>query len=94
MKEQGDWAFATGINRFVYHTFQSQTLPDNLKPGMKMGPYGVHWDRSQTWWPMVETTTNTYPAASLFYSKALPLRIYCTLRRKVRRMFSGRLLPH
>ena len=52
MKEQGDWAFATGINRFVYHTFQSQTLPDNLKPGMTMGPYGVHWDRSQTWWPM------------------------------------------
>lgn len=53
MKEQGDWAFATGINRFVYHTFQSQTLPDNLKPGMTMGPYGVQWYRSQTWWPMV-----------------------------------------
>ena len=55
MKEQGDWAFATGINRFVYHTFQSQTLPDNLKPGMTMGPYGVHWDRSQTWWPMADS---------------------------------------
>jgi hypothetical protein len=53
MKEQGDWAFAAGINSFVYHTFQSQTLPDDLKPGMTMGPYGVHWDRSQTWWPMV-----------------------------------------
>ena len=54
MKNQGDWAFATGINRFVYHTFQHQFLDDNLKPGMTMGPYGVHWDRSQTWWPMVE----------------------------------------
>lgn len=53
MKEQGDWAFAAGINRFVYHTFQNQVLPDNLKPGMTMGPYGIHWDRSQTWWPMV-----------------------------------------
>lgn len=53
MKEQGDWAFAAGINRFVYHTFQSQTLADNLKPGMTMGPYGIHWDRNQTWWPMV-----------------------------------------
>ena len=20
---------------------------------MMMGPYGVHWDRGQTWWPMV-----------------------------------------
>ncbi len=53
MKNQGDWAFATGINRFVYHTFQNQFLDDSLKPGATMGPYGVHWDRSQTWWPMV-----------------------------------------
>ncbi|HRO46079.1 glycosyl hydrolase [Agriterribacter sp.] len=53
MKAQGDWAFATGINRFVYHTFQSQSLADSLRPGMTMGPYGIHWDRNQTWWPMV-----------------------------------------
>ena len=54
MKNQGDWAFAAGINRFVYHTFQNQFLPDSLKPGATMGPYGVHWDRGQTWWPMVD----------------------------------------
>ncbi|MBX2924490.1 MAG: glycosyl hydrolase [Chitinophagaceae bacterium] len=53
MKSQGDWAFAAGINRLVYHTFQSQSLPDSLHPGMTMGPYGIHWDRNQTWWPMV-----------------------------------------
>lgn len=52
MKNQGDWAFAAGVNRFVYHTFQNQFLPDSLKPGATMGPYGIHWDRSQTWWPM------------------------------------------
>jgi hypothetical protein len=52
MKNQGEWAFATGINRFVFHTFQNQFLPDSLKPGATMGPYGVHWDRSETWWPM------------------------------------------
>jgi len=55
MKEEGDWAFATGINRFVYHTFQHQPLDEKLKPGMTMGPYGVHWDRKQTWWPMVDS---------------------------------------
>ena len=53
MKNQGDWAFATGINRFVFHTFINQLLNDTLRPGMTMGPYGVHWDRGQTWWPMV-----------------------------------------
>jgi (4-O-methyl)-D-glucuronate---lignin esterase len=53
MKNQGDWAFANGINRFFYHTFEHKPLNDNLRPGMTMGPYGVHWDRKQTWWPMV-----------------------------------------
>ncbi|MEI7420705.1 MAG: glycosyl hydrolase [Prolixibacteraceae bacterium] len=52
IKDQGDWAFATGINKFYYHTFAHQPLNDQLKPGMTMGPYGVHWDRNQTWWPM------------------------------------------
>jgi hypothetical protein len=53
MKNQGDWAFASGINRFVFHAFQNQYLADSLKPGATMGPYGIHWDRNQTWWPMV-----------------------------------------
>jgi len=52
MKDQSDWAFASGINRLVYHTFQHQPLDDKLRPGMTMGPYGVHWDRNQTWWYM------------------------------------------
>ena len=50
VKNQGDWAFCTGINRFVYHTFAHK--PHGRRPGMTMGPYGVHWDRGQTWWPM------------------------------------------
>jgi len=53
MKNQGDWAFCMGINRFVYHTFAHKPLGDEFRPGMTMGPYGVHWDRGQTWWPMV-----------------------------------------
>jgi hypothetical protein len=52
VKNQGDWAFCMGINKFVYHTFAHQPLDDKLKPGMTMGPYGVHWDRGQTWWYM------------------------------------------
>ncbi len=52
LKNQGDWAFAAGINRLTYHTFAHK--PDEGRPGMVMGPYGVHWDRGQTWWPMVD----------------------------------------
>lgn len=54
MKNQGDWAFATGINRFFYHTFAHKPPDEKLKPGMTMGPYGVHWDRKQRWWGMAE----------------------------------------
>ena len=53
MKDQSDWAFSMGINRFVYHTFAHKPYGDGLKPGVTMGPYGVHWDRGQTWWSMV-----------------------------------------
>jgi hypothetical protein len=52
MKDQTDWAFAAGINRLMFHTFQHQCLNDSLRPGMTMGVYGVHWDRNQTWWDM------------------------------------------
>jgi len=54
MKNQSDWALAHGINRFVYHTFAHKPLGEQHRPGMTMGPYGVHWDRGQTWWPMVD----------------------------------------
>ena len=54
MKDEGDWAFATGVNKFVFTVFQHQPLNDNLKPGMTFGPYGVHHERTQTWWPMVD----------------------------------------
>jgi len=53
MKNQGDWAFGIGVNRFVFHTFAHKPLGDTHRPGMTMGPYGVHWDRGQTWWPLV-----------------------------------------
>ncbi len=52
VKNQGDWAFCMGINKFVYHTFAHKPLGEEYRPGMTMGPYGVHWDRGQTWWSM------------------------------------------
>ncbi|HPO16258.1 MAG TPA: glycosyl hydrolase [Candidatus Hydrogenedentes bacterium] len=53
MKAQGDWALCAGINRFVFHRYQAQPWLDRF-PGMTMGPYGVHWERTETWWDMVD----------------------------------------
>ena len=52
MKQRGDWAFCTGINRFVFHRYQHQPYLDRY-PGFSMGPYGVHWERTQTWWSLI-----------------------------------------
>lgn len=53
MKQQGDWAFCCGINRFAFHRYQAQPKLDEF-PGMTMGHYGVHWERTQTWWDLVD----------------------------------------
>ena len=63
IKNQNDWAFCSGINRLVYHTFAHKTLGEQYRPGMTMGPYGVHWDRGQTWWEM-STGYHSYVARS------------------------------
>ena len=52
IKNQTDWAFCSGVNRLIYHTFTHKSIPGEYFPGMTMGPYGVHWDRGQTWWDM------------------------------------------
>ncbi|MFA6564781.1 MAG: glycosyl hydrolase [Verrucomicrobiia bacterium] len=53
IKHIGDWAFCEGINRFVFHRYALQpwTNPDR-PPGMSMGPWGLHYERTQTWWEM------------------------------------------
>jgi alpha-L-rhamnosidase len=52
LKNQGDWAFAAGINRFVIVAFSHQPWLDRA-PGMSFFTFGLHWERTQTFWPMV-----------------------------------------
>ena len=49
IKALGDWAFCEGINRFVFHRYALQPWRD-YAPGMTMGPWGLHYERTQTWW--------------------------------------------
>jgi hypothetical protein len=49
MKPQGDWAFCAGINRFIFHRYALQPWIDR-KPGMTMDFWGIHYERTQTWW--------------------------------------------
>ncbi len=49
IKAMGDWAYCRGINRFVFHRYALQPWTDR-RPGMSMGPWGLHYERGQTWW--------------------------------------------
>lgn len=48
MKTYGDFAITQGLNQFVFHRFAHQPHPD-VAPGMTMGPWGMHFDRTNTW---------------------------------------------
>ncbi|MGE5326159.1 MAG: glycosyl hydrolase, partial [Deltaproteobacteria bacterium] len=50
MKQVGDHALASGINRIVFHTSDQQPFVDGKrKPGMTLGPFGQHYTRNNTW---------------------------------------------
>ena len=49
LKSRGDTAFCRGINRYYFHTFAHQPWP-NRRPGMTMGPHGLQFQWTQTWW--------------------------------------------
>ena len=49
LKAIGDWAFCQGINRYVFHRYAMQPWT-NRWPGMTMGKWGSHFDRTSTWW--------------------------------------------
>jgi len=49
LKPLGDLAFTEGVNRFVFHRYSAQPWVDR-KPGMTMGPWGIHYERTTTWW--------------------------------------------
>ncbi len=49
IKSIGDDAFCGGVNRFVFHRYAAQPFL-NAKPGMQMGPWGLHYERTNAWW--------------------------------------------
>ncbi len=49
MKPLGDQMFTQGVNRYIFHRYAMQPWMDR-KPGMTMGQWGIHFERTNTWW--------------------------------------------
>ncbi|MGI8908474.1 MAG: glycosyl hydrolase [Candidatus Sumerlaeaceae bacterium] len=54
IKAMGDLAFCNGINRYIFHRYAHQPWMD-FRPGMTMGPWGTHLERTVTWWKEAAT---------------------------------------
>jgi len=78
MKPQADWAFCFGINRLVFHRYAHQPWLDRW-PGMTMGPYGVHYERTQTWWSMAGAWHDYLSRCQLMLRRGLPVADICYL---------------
>ena len=50
IKARGDRVLCGGVNRFVIHRYAMQPWAQDVRPGMSMGPYGLHYERTETWW--------------------------------------------
>jgi (4-O-methyl)-D-glucuronate---lignin esterase len=48
LKILGDEMFGLGLNQMLFHRFAQQPHPTAV-PGMTMGPWGFHFDRTNTW---------------------------------------------
>jgi hypothetical protein len=49
LKALGDRVFCEGINRYIFHRYAMQPWTNRV-PGMTMGQWGTHFDRTCTWW--------------------------------------------
>jgi hypothetical protein len=49
LKALGDLMFCQGLNRYTFHRYAMQPWT-NRWPGMTMGQWGFHFDRTETWW--------------------------------------------
>ena len=78
MKALGDWAFTAGVNRIVFHRSQHQAWLQ-ARPGMTMGPYGVHWERTQTWWDLVPAYHAYLSRCQFLLRRGIPVADVCFL---------------
>jgi hypothetical protein len=49
LKPLGDLMYCQGLNRYVFHRYAMQPWTNHW-PGMTMGQWGFHFERTETWW--------------------------------------------
>jgi len=82
VKALGDYEFSQGINRFVIHRYAHQPYLDRF-PGATMGPWGLHYERTQTWWEMTTAWHEYLSRCQFMLRQGLFVADLCYLRPQV-----------
>lgn len=82
LKRLGDAAFATGVNWFVMHCFTHQPYPQ-IEPGVTMGRWGLHFERSNTWFPLVDAWIDYLARCQALLQTGKDVREICVVSEKM-----------
>lgn len=72
LKPYADIAFANGINYFELHRFVHQPWM-KYEPGLSLGPFGSHLDRTNTWWEQSGGWIDYLARCQLLLQQGLPV---------------------
>jgi alpha-L-rhamnosidase len=78
IKATGDQAFCEGINLFVLCFFTHQPWLDRA-PGMTLGGWGFHYDRTETWWEQSKAWHDYLTRAQYILQSGLNVADICYL---------------
>jgi len=71
-KPNADTDFGAGVTQVTHHLFTHQPWT-SLEPGMKLGYWGLHFERTQTWWHEIATWNQYLTRTSSMLSQGQPV---------------------
>ena len=78
LKTWGDLWLTEGINRFCFHCWaHSPSLTQ--KPGITLGPWGIHFDRRNTWFDLATGYVSYLSRCQFMLQQGLPVMDVCML---------------
>ena len=78
LKTWGDLWLTEGINRFCFHCWaHSPSLTQ--KPGVTLGPWGIHFDRRNTWFDLATGYLSYLSRCQFLLQQGLPVVEVCVL---------------
>jgi hypothetical protein len=78
LKTWGDLWLTEGINRFCFHCWaHSPSL--TRKPGITLGPWGIHFDRRNTWFDLATGYLSYLSRCQFMLQQGLPVMDVCML---------------